>query len=165
MTGMFVWRFKAPDLMSEVSRCETYLYGQRLAAPVVRVAPGQPCFTRCFLSSPPDVIIVTCCPIFGSVLFSSSTASMASVSKGSVQNVRQPVTERYSQSIFCDLIDDATSLQFFNSNAAISGVLSKTSGWRWPPFCSMLECHYRIFVMLGDKMFESVAANSEISCN
>jgi hypothetical protein len=33
------------------------------------------------------------------------------------------------------LIDDATSLQFFISKAAISGVLSKRSGWRWPPFC------------------------------
>lgn len=127
---MLVWRFKAPDLMSEVKMWETYLYGHRLAAPVVSVAPGQLCFTRCFLSSLLDVMIVTCCPIFGSVLFSSSIASMASVSRGSVQNVRQPVTERYSQSMFCDLIDDATSLQFFNSKAAISGVLSKTSGWR-----------------------------------
>src|SRR5579871_5710521 len=124
---MLVCRFKAPDLMSEVRMWETYLYGQRLAAPVVSVAPGQFCFTQCFLSSPADVTIVTSCPISGSVLFSSSTASMAPVRRGSVQNVRQPVTERYSQLIFCDLIDNATSLQFFSSKAAISGVLSKTS--------------------------------------
>jgi hypothetical protein len=73
-------------------------------------------------------------PIRGASFLSSWTASIASASNGSVQKVRQPVTERYSQDIFLERMYDATSVQFLSSNAAISGVRSKRRGWRWPPF-------------------------------
>lgn len=134
MTGVCVCRFSFDLRMRDSRMWETYLYGHRLAAPWVSVAPGQLFATRCLRSSALSVAMSTPFPIFGASFLSSWTASIASASNGSVQKVRQPVTERYSQDIFLERMYDATSAQFLTSNAAISGVRSKRRGWRWPPF-------------------------------
>ena len=95
VTGVFVCRFKRPSLISFSRMKAMSLYGQRLPAPAVSVAPAAP-FTRCFRSSISSSITVTCLPISGASRFKSLTSSAAALVNGFVQKVLQPVTERHS---------------------------------------------------------------------
>lgn len=77
------------------------LYGHRLPAPVVSVAPVAP-LTLCFRSSASSFPITeTFSPSSGAFRFKFLTSSAATLAKTSVQKVLQPVKERHSHGTLC----------------------------------------------------------------
>lgn len=95
VTGVFVCRSSFPSLISFSRMNAMSLYGHKLAAAAVSVAPGAP-FTLRSLRSSSFSTTVTSFPSSGASCFSLSTSSAAAPASGFVQNVLQPVTERHS---------------------------------------------------------------------
>lgn len=109
VTGVFVCRFRRSSLISFSRMNAISLYGHRLPAQAVSVAPGAP-FTLCFRSCSSSSITVTCFPSSGAYRFNSLTSSAAALANAFVQKVLQPVNERHSHGTLWFSMYDLTVL-------------------------------------------------------